>query len=154
MGPEAHRRVKRQPLFHVELEGAVRVDVAVDERSQRSEILVRHARHPLLLREHGLKHERVHVHERNLKQVETQDGHLLVVEPVRRDLAALAEEDEAVGSVPALDHVERFDRQTIVTQNERTSPQSVPSRCGLQTAATVKSGLVESGRNRSICRRL
>jgi hypothetical protein len=34
------------------------------------------------------------------------------------------------------------------------SPQSVPSKCGLQTAATVKSGLVESVRNRSIYRRL
>ena len=34
------------------------------------------------------------------------------------------------------------------------NPQSVPSKCGLQTAATVKRGLFESVRNRSIYREL
>jgi len=81
-------------------------DVAPDQWRQPAHVGRRHARHPGRLGQHPLQHRRVPVHQAGLQQVQRMDGHLLVVQPVAGHLAALAEEDEAVGRIPGLDHVQ------------------------------------------------
>ena len=58
--------------------------------------------------EHALHHQRVHVDETHLQEVEAQHRYLAVVLPVGRHLAALAEVDEVVRAVPVLDDIEPF----------------------------------------------
>jgi hypothetical protein len=72
--------------------------VRVDERRQGPQS---HGCHPLApgrLLEHALKHQRVDVDEARLEQVEREERDLLVLQAVRRDLAALAEPEEAIGA--------------------------------------------------------
>ena len=57
---------------------AIRIDVAVDKRIERAEVLLRHAAHPLLVAEDVLNHERVHVDEAVVKEVKGKDRDLLV----------------------------------------------------------------------------
>jgi hypothetical protein len=82
--------------------------VRVDQRRQPPQVNFCHPRSPGRLLEHALKHQRVDVHEARLEQVQGEDRDLLVLDAVRGDLAALAEEDEAVGAVPALDNIQAF----------------------------------------------
>jgi hypothetical protein len=53
-----------------------------------------------------LNHQGVDIDQAGLEQVQRQDGDLLVVESVGRDLPALAIENELIGAVPVLDYVE------------------------------------------------
>ena len=48
--------------------------------------------------EHALQHQRVHVDQAGLQQVQRMNRHFLVVEPVAGNLTALAEEDEPIGA--------------------------------------------------------
>ena len=63
-----------------------------DQRREAAYVGRRHARHPGGVGQHLLQHERVHIHQARLQQVQGVDGHLLVVQPVAGHLAALAEE--------------------------------------------------------------
>jgi hypothetical protein len=65
--------------------------VAVDERGERPEVLLSHATHPLFFREDVLNHEGVDVDECNLKEMEAEDGNILVYIRNRATLAAARE---------------------------------------------------------------
>lgn len=68
----------------------------VPQRAQRPHIGRGHPRQPRRLLEHALQHQRVDVDQARLQQVQREHGKLLILEPVGRDLAALAEKDEAL----------------------------------------------------------
>ncbi len=53
-----------------------------------------------------LQHQRVDIDQADLEQMEAQHRQFLVLQLVCRHLAPFAEEDEAVGAVPVLDHVQ------------------------------------------------
>lgn len=77
----------------------------MDRRRQAAVIRRHHARQPCRLGQHPLQHQRVHIDQAVLQQVQRQHGQFLVLETVAGYLAAFAEEDEAMGPVPVLDHV-------------------------------------------------
>src|SRR6266487_3594347 len=61
---------------------------------------------PFRLGEQVLDHQGVHVDERGLQDPQAQHAHLLLVAAVGGQVAALAVEDDRVGAVPRLDHVQ------------------------------------------------
>ena len=61
---------------------------------------------PLGPGEHLLDHEGVHVDHAVLQQVQAEHAQLLVLAAVAGELAPAGEEDEVVGAVPVLDHVQ------------------------------------------------
>ena len=55
-----------------------------------------------------LDHQRIDVDQAYLQQVQREHAEFHVLLAVARHLAALAEEDEAVGAVPVLDDIQAF----------------------------------------------
>ncbi len=78
------------------------------ERRQGTQIHCRQPAAPHRLGKHLLNHERVHVDQTHLKQVERQHQNLLVLEPIAGELSALAIEDKFVRTVPVLNHLQAF----------------------------------------------
>jgi hypothetical protein len=72
-----------QARFHVQLKSTVRVHMAVEPRRQHPEVFLPHAA-PHGRAQHALDHQRVDVDQHDLKEVQAQDGDLLIVEPPRR----------------------------------------------------------------------
>jgi len=98
--------VKLQPFTQVQRKRSVRVDMRLDQRRQSAQIVRRHAGRPCRLHQHAPEHEHVDVDQAALQQVQRKHRQLLFVSLVRADLAAFAIQDEAVGAVPVLDHVQ------------------------------------------------
>ena len=73
---------------------------------QGPEISRRETASPSRLHQCLLNHQRVHVHETHLKQVQRQHQYLLVLPPVAGELSTLSVEDEIVGTVVEL-HLNR-----------------------------------------------
>jgi hypothetical protein len=80
--------------------------MGIDQRRQAAQILRHHLRPPGLLGEDALDHQRVDQDQGVLHEGHAQDGHLLIIEAIGRDLATLAVIDEAVGAVPVLDDLQ------------------------------------------------
>ena len=98
--------IQVEPLLHIEVEGAVRTDVAPNERRQGPEVGRHHARHPARFGQHALQHQRVHVDQAGLQQVKRVHRDLLVLQPIAGHLATFTKEDEVVGAVPGFDNVQ------------------------------------------------
>jgi len=80
--------------------------VPLGERRQAAPFGRPHAFGPDRLAEDTLDHERMDVNETVLQQMEAQHGRLLIFQAVGGDLAAAAVEDEVVGRILVLDHVQ------------------------------------------------
>jgi len=117
-----------EPLVHLQLERAIGAHVRVDQGCQRPQVDFGHPGSPRRLLEHALKHQRVDVDEARLQQVQGEDRDLLVLDAVRGDLAALAEEDEAVGAVPALDDIQAFVDPDFAERNLQLVPELSAAR--------------------------
>ena len=91
---------------HVEVEASVGGHVRPEQRGERMQVARCQPALPFWPGEHLLDHERVDVDHAVLEQVEAEHAHLLVFAPVARHLAAAGKEDEVVGRVPLLHHVQ------------------------------------------------
>ncbi|MDH2387276.1 hypothetical protein QCN29_00435 [Streptomyces sp. HNM0663] len=79
-----------------------------EQRGQGPLVLVGQRVGPFGVGEHVLDHQGVHEDERGLQEMERKNGGFLLVAAVAGQFAALAEEDDVVGAVPALDDVQPF----------------------------------------------
>jgi hypothetical protein len=86
----------------------IRLDVHPEQRGQGAFVLVGEEVCPLRIGEHVLDHQGVNEDQRRLQEVECENREFLLVTAVAAQLPALAEEDDVVGAVPALDDVEPF----------------------------------------------
>lgn len=80
--------------------------MAVDERGERSQILLFHLLKLLGLREYLLNQQGIDIDQTDLQEVQRECRQLLLIQPVGGKIAALAVKDETVGPVPVLDDVE------------------------------------------------
>ena len=133
-----HLPLDGQALMQVQLKDAVRVDVMIDQRRQSPEVLGRHLVEVGRGRQHLLDHQRVDVYQTSLQKVQRQHCDLLILQAVRGDLAAFAVEDEAVGAVPVLNHVESF----VNGLAERLGIQVAAKKDGLDRLAQLGQGPV------------
>ena len=85
---------------HIEIEAPVWIDVRVNQGCQRAIVFRLEPLAPCRIGQHALDHQRVHVDQAVLQQMQRQHGQLLVFQLVGRHLAALAIKDERVGAVP------------------------------------------------------
>jgi hypothetical protein len=98
-------RLEPQARLHIQVKGAVGVDMEVDEGGEGLEIPGRHPCAPCRIGKHMLQHERVDIDERDLEEMEGQHSDFLVFQAVGGHLTAFAIEDEIVGTVPVFDHL-------------------------------------------------
>ena len=80
--------------------------MVIDQRRESAPIINRHAITPRRFRQHFLNEQGIDVHQADLQQMERQDRQLLIGHTIGGELAALAVEDEVIGTVPVLDHIE------------------------------------------------
>src|SRR6266540_3369707 len=97
---------QRQAAGHVELDLAIGGDMGPEQWGQAAPVRVGQGGRPLLVSEHVLDYEGVDVDQGGLQDPQAQHRQFLLVAAVGGDVAALAEEDDAVGPVPRLDHVQ------------------------------------------------
>ena len=64
-----HSSRKRESCRHIEFKGAIRIDVRIHQRRQSTEIVGRHAPHPRGVRQDGLEHQGVDVHQTRLEEM-------------------------------------------------------------------------------------
>ena len=95
-----------EPGAHVEVEAAVRVHVPPEQGRERVQVAWGEAPLPLGPGEDLLDHEGVDVNHAVLQQVQAKHADFLVLATVAGELAAAGKEDEVVGAVPMLDHVQ------------------------------------------------
>jgi hypothetical protein len=60
------------------------------------------------LRQHLLEHERVDIDHAVLQQMQRQHAHLVILTVVAHEFTAAGEEDEVIGAIPLLDHIQIF----------------------------------------------
>jgi hypothetical protein len=82
--------------------------MAIEQWGQRAEILNRQPRRPGCLPEDPLEHQGINVDQRVLEEMQGEDRQFLVFPPIRGDIPAFAKEDEIIGAVPILHHIEPF----------------------------------------------
>ena len=66
--------IEIEPGRHIQVESAVWADVAPQERGQAAPVRRRHACHPGGLGQHALQHQRVHVDQARLQQVQRAEA--------------------------------------------------------------------------------
>ena len=101
----ALHRLEPQARLHIQVKGAVGVDMEVDKGGEGLEISWRHPCPPCRIGEDMLQHESVDVDERNLEEMEGEHSDFLVFQAVGSQLTAFAIEDEVVGTVPVFDYL-------------------------------------------------
>ena len=82
--------------------------MAIDQWGQRAEILHRQPRGPGGLPENPLQHHSINIDQGVLDEMQGEDRQFLVFPPIRRDIPAVAKEDEIMGAVPILHDIEAF----------------------------------------------
>jgi hypothetical protein len=93
---------------HVDVEGAVGVDVAPDQGGERFAVAVGEPLRPFGLGEDLLEDERVDEHERGLQEVHGEHRDLEVVAVVAGEFVVLAVVDEVDAAVPGLHDLPGF----------------------------------------------
>lgn len=78
------------------------------ERSKRPQVISGQFALPLGFVQDLLHHQGVDVNQADLKQVQTEHLHLLVLEPIAGKLAPFAVQDEVVGTVPSKGDIQPF----------------------------------------------
>ena len=101
-GPDA------EACGHVEFDFAVRENVLPKQGRQPAPVFGSEELGPLVFGEDILEHQRVHVHQGGLQNLQAHHGHLLFLSAVGRDLAAFAVVDDGVRAIERLDDVEAF----------------------------------------------
>ena len=78
----------------------------VNQGCKRSQIVGCHLIPPTIVSEDGLNHQGINVNQGNLQQMQRQHSHLLIFKSVGRHLAALAEEDKIIRTIPVFHHIQ------------------------------------------------
>ncbi len=67
-----------------------------------------HGKFPFLFSQDLLEQKRIDQSETDLDQMEAQDGHLLILGPIREEFPSASGEDEPIHTVPLFNDIERF----------------------------------------------
>lgn len=101
-----HGQIDWQARYHIEAERAVWVDVPPGQRRHPAPFVRPHPLGAGRLAQHALDHQRVHVDRAVLLQMERQHRFFLVLDALGGDLATTATNDEVVGRIAVLDHLQ------------------------------------------------